>query len=105
MVTPSVGSVVLVRFPFSDPSASKLRPAVVLAGVDRDDWILCQVTSNPYSDAKAVEIRDSDFCVRLPTANKPRSSWQAVFGEHGDYGTCRRRAKATEVDKHCRLGD
>ena len=61
MVTPSVGSVVLVRFPFSDLSATKLRPAVVLAGVDRDDWILSQVTSNPYSDTKAVELGDSDF--------------------------------------------
>lgn len=61
MVSPSVGSVVLVRFPFSDLSASKLRPAVVLAGVDRDDWILCQVTSNSYSDARAVEIVESDF--------------------------------------------
>ena len=61
MVSPSVGSVVLVRFPFSDLSASKLRPAVVLAGVDRDDWILCQITSNPYADTGAVEIGDSDF--------------------------------------------
>jgi mRNA interferase MazF len=61
MVSPSVGSVVLVRFPFSDLSASKLRPAVVLAGVDRDDWILCQVTSSSYSDARAVEIAESDF--------------------------------------------
>jgi len=61
MVTPSIGSVVLVRFPFSDLSASKLRPAVVLAGVDRDDWILCQITSNPYADPHAVEIADSDF--------------------------------------------
>ena len=61
MVSPSVGSVVLVRFPFSDLSASKRRPAVVLAGVDRDDWILCQVTSNSYSDARVVEITDSDF--------------------------------------------
>jgi hypothetical protein len=61
MVTPSVGSVVLVRFPFSDLSATKLRPAVVLAGVDRDDWILSQVTSNPYSDTSAVELGDSDF--------------------------------------------
>ena len=34
MVSPSVGSVVLVRLPFSDLSSSKLRPAVVLAGVD-----------------------------------------------------------------------
>ena len=61
MVTPSVGNVVLVRFPFSDLSASKLRPAVVLVGGDRDDWILCQVTSNAYSDAKAVEIAETDF--------------------------------------------
>ena len=61
MVSPSVGSVVLVTFPFTDLSASKLRPAVVLAGVDRDDWILCQITSNPYSDPRAVEIVDADF--------------------------------------------
>ena len=61
MVSPSVGSVVLVRFPFSDLSASKLRPAVVLAGVDREDWILCQITSNSYSDTRAVQIADSDF--------------------------------------------
>jgi mRNA interferase MazF len=61
MVAPAVGSVVLVRFPFSDLSASKLRPAVVLAGVDRDDWILCQITSNPYSDRMAVEIVQRDF--------------------------------------------
>ena len=61
MVSPSVGSVVLVRFPFSDLSASKLRPAVVLAGLDRDDWILCQITSNAYADPHAVEITDSDF--------------------------------------------
>jgi mRNA interferase MazF len=61
MVSPAVGSVVLVTFPFSDLSANKLRPAVVLASVDREDWILCQVTSNAYSDARAVEIADSDF--------------------------------------------
>ena len=61
MERPSVGSVVLVRFPFSDLSSSKLRPAVVLADVDRQDWILCQVTSNPYSDAKAVELKGDDF--------------------------------------------
>ena len=61
MVTPSVNSVVLVRFPFSDLSASKLRPAVVLAGADRGDWILCQVTSNAYSDLRAIEITEADF--------------------------------------------
>jgi mRNA interferase MazF len=61
MVTPSEGSVALVRFPFSDLSSSKLRPAVVLASAGRDDWILCQVTGNPYADPEAIQITDRDF--------------------------------------------
>jgi len=61
VVTPSAGSVVLVPFPFSDLSASKLRPAVVLADADRGDWILCQITSKPYSDPRAVELTKGSF--------------------------------------------
>jgi len=61
MVTPAIGQVVLVPFPFSDLSRAKLRPAVVLADAGRDDWILCQVTSNPYSDPQAITIADPDF--------------------------------------------
>ena len=61
MVVPSAGSVVLVPFPFSDLSQSKLRPAVVLADAGRGDWILCQLTSSPYSDARAVELTNPDF--------------------------------------------
>lgn len=38
-----------------------MRPAVVLAGAGREDWILCQVTSNPYGDARAVEFEDTSF--------------------------------------------
>jgi len=54
---------VLVSFPFSDLSQSKLRPAVVLAEVGRDDWIMCQITSRPYADLNAVELTDADFSV------------------------------------------
>ena len=61
MVTPSAGSVVTVRFPFSDLSQSKLRPAVVLADAGRSDWILCQVTSKSYADPSAVKLVDEDF--------------------------------------------
>lgn len=61
MVTPTVGSVVLVSFPFSDLSEAKLRPALVLADSGKDDWILCQITSNPYADPRAVELTDTDF--------------------------------------------
>lgn len=49
MVTFTAGSVVLVQFPFSDLSRSKLRPAIVIANVEHGDWILCQITSQPYS--------------------------------------------------------
>ncbi|WP_413883592.1 hypothetical protein [Candidatus Desulfatibia sp.] len=34
---------------------------MVLASAGRDDWILCQITSNPYADPTAIEIADSDF--------------------------------------------
>jgi mRNA interferase MazF len=54
MVALAAGKVVLVPFPFSDLSKSKLRPAVVLASVGRGDWILCQVTSSPYGDPRAI---------------------------------------------------
>ena len=61
MVTPTAGAVVLVRFPFSDLSQTKLRPAVVLADAGRGDWILCQVTSKPYGDTRAIKLEDTDF--------------------------------------------
>ncbi len=61
MVTPISGAVVLVPFPFSDLSASKLRPALVLADVGNQDWILCQITSKSYADNKAIELKNNDF--------------------------------------------
>jgi mRNA interferase MazF len=33
----------------------------VLADCGRGDWLLCQITSNPYSDSRAVPLADSDF--------------------------------------------
>ncbi len=63
MVKLTVGTVVLVPFPFSDLSATKLRPALVVASSSRGDWICAQITSNPYSDPSAIEISDEDFQV------------------------------------------
>lgn len=56
MVTFSPASVVVIPFPFSDLSGSKLRPAVVLTETGHGDWLLCQVTSNPYVDATAIQL-------------------------------------------------
>jgi mRNA interferase MazF len=61
MVPSSAGTVVMVSFPFSDLSQTKLRPAIVLAGAGRGDWVLCQVTSKSYSDTRAVMLDSSHF--------------------------------------------
>lgn len=61
MGAPTAGAIVLVRFPFSDLSQTKLRPAVVLADAGRGDYILCQVTSKPYGDPRAVTVEDASL--------------------------------------------
>ena len=74
MVTPAAGTVVLVPSPFSDLSQTKLRPALVLAEAGRGDWILCQITSNPYGDTKAIEIKDDSLeagSLRVPSFARP----------------------------------
>lgn len=61
MGIPAKGSVVLVPFPFSDLSESKLRPALVVADAGKGDWVLSQITSKPYADSSALPISESDF--------------------------------------------
>ena len=61
MGVPEPGAVILVRFPFSDLSQTKLRPGVILAFAGRGDWILCQVASNPYGDARAIQLDEASF--------------------------------------------
>ncbi len=61
MAPSAAGAVVLVRFPFSDLTGAKIRPAVALAKNDRGDWVLCQVTSNAYADPRALRIGDEDM--------------------------------------------
>lgn len=38
-----------------------MRPAICLADAGRGDWILCQVTSNPYGDPWAIALDATDF--------------------------------------------
>ena len=57
----ATGQVVVLPFPFSDLSRNKYRPALVMANAGRDDWIACQITSNPYSDAQALTLTEQDF--------------------------------------------
>lgn len=39
------GDVVVVPFPFSDLTKAKRQPALVIADLEGDDLILCQITS------------------------------------------------------------
>lgn len=63
MVTPAAQAVVVVPFPFSDLSQAKLHPALALAAAGRGDWVLCQITSNPYGDPRAIALASQDFAV------------------------------------------
>ena len=70
----AAGQVVIVHFPFSDLTASKLRPAIVLAEAGRGDWILCQITSKTYGDPNGIMLTASDFAngsLRLTSFARP----------------------------------
>jgi len=51
------GDVVIMLFPFSDLSSSRKRPAVVVANLTGDDYILAQITS--------VEVRKDEYAITL----------------------------------------
>ena len=55
------GDVVVVPFPFSDLTEAKRRPALVIAQLEGDDIILCQITSQWLKDKYAISIDENDF--------------------------------------------
>ncbi|MBI4713430.1 MAG: type II toxin-antitoxin system PemK/MazF family toxin [Planctomycetes bacterium] len=55
------GDVVVVPFPFSDLTGSKRRPALVIAELEGDDIILCQITSQTVRDKYALAIKNDSF--------------------------------------------
>ena len=83
MGQPAAADVVLVRFPFSDLSDTKVRPALVLADAGRGDLVLCQITSRPYGDARAEPLTAADFAA----GGLPVDSWvrpARLFTAHRD---------------------
>jgi mRNA interferase MazF len=77
--------VILLPFPFCDLSASKLRPALLLADAGRGDWVLCQITSRPYADPQAITLSDADFAegslqrISYARAGKLFTAHQSLF--------------------------
>lgn len=69
------GDIILIPFPFSDLSNSKVRPAIVLSNsvVNKTSDIICaQITSQVYKDAYSFEIKDADTTVKLGGTNEIR---------------------------------
>lgn len=55
------GDVVVLPFPFTDLTASKRRPAVILADTKGSDYIMLQITSKNVKDSYAIPLSDIDF--------------------------------------------
>lgn len=55
------GDVVVLPFPFSDLTANKKRPALVVANLSGDDVIVCLITSQNAKDSYAISLSNSDF--------------------------------------------
>ena len=79
-----VGDVVEVPFPFTNLSAVKSRPAVVLADVGMGDWILCEVTSRRRQRPGDIEITGSD----LEEGALERDSWARPGRLHTLHESC-----------------
>jgi mRNA interferase MazF len=56
------GSIVVIPFPFTDLSDAKKRPALVIAELEGEDVILCQITSSKSrQDKYAVHLNQNDL--------------------------------------------
>lgn len=74
------GEVVVAPFPFSDLSASKRRPALVVAELTGDDVLLCQITSQTVADPYALPLDGADFAsggLRLRSNIRPNRLFTA----------------------------
>lgn len=61
MATFIKGDIVVIPFPFSDLTSAKRRPALIVAILEGDDIILCQITSQFIKDSYAISLNDTDF--------------------------------------------
>ena len=55
------GEIVVVSFPFSDLSSTRKRPALVLANLEGEDIIICEITSVIKKDSYFVQLQKRDL--------------------------------------------
>ena len=61
MGQPVKGDVVVVPFPFTNLSAGKVRPALVIATPVSREAVLCQITTTPHDDGYSIPLGNTDF--------------------------------------------
>ncbi|MBA3946050.1 MAG: type II toxin-antitoxin system PemK/MazF family toxin [Herpetosiphonaceae bacterium] len=74
------GGVVVAPFPFSDLSAAKKRPALVVATLTGNEVILCQITSQGMKDSYGIQLMNNDFTsgsLRQPSNIRPNRIFTA----------------------------
>jgi mRNA interferase MazF len=57
------GNVVVIPFPFSDLSDLKRRPALVLANLENNDILLCQITSQYKESKYVIPLKTTNFAI------------------------------------------
>lgn len=62
----TVGEVVVIKFPFSNLSYTKLRPALVLAKSDYDNIVVVQITSKLPEGCSGILLTNNDFVKTTP---------------------------------------
>jgi mRNA interferase MazF len=55
------GDVVVLPFPFSNLNNLRKRPALVIATLQGDDFIVCQITGESRKDNYSIELKDNNF--------------------------------------------
>lgn len=62
------GDIVLIKFPFTDNSSFKKRPALVIKDTNDGDVIVCRITSKLYNTPYDVELKGWDkYGLKLPS--------------------------------------
>ena len=55
------GDIVVVAFPFTDLFSARKRPALVLANLEGDDVVICEITSVMRKDIYVVQLQNKDL--------------------------------------------
>ena len=55
------GDIVVVSFPFTDLSSTRKRPALVLANLEGDDIVICEITATMRKDSYVVQLENKDL--------------------------------------------